>query len=62
MRFYNLEKIIVKLFIWFFFEELSYEETAKVLRKNKKQIDNLVYRAKGALKKILTKEGSYFEK
>ncbi len=37
-----------------FFEELSYEAAAKVLGKSKKQIDNLIYRAKGALKKILT--------
>lgn len=40
-----------------FFEELSYEEAARVLGKNKKQIDNLVYRAKGMLKKILTEGG-----
>jgi len=37
-----------------FFEELSYENAAKVLGKSKKQIDNIVYRAKAALKKILT--------
>ncbi|MBQ8836722.1 MAG: RNA polymerase sigma factor [Clostridia bacterium] len=36
-----------------FFEELSYEAAAKVLGKSKKQIDNLIYRAKSALKKIL---------
>lgn len=40
-----------------FFEELSYEDAARVLGKNKKQIDNLIYRAKTALKKILTEEG-----
>ena len=40
-----------------FFEELSYEDAARVLGKNKKQIDNLVYRAKAVLKKILTEEG-----
>ena len=40
-----------------FFEELSYEDAARVLGKNKKQIDNLVYRAKATLKKILTEEG-----
>ena len=39
-----------------FFEELSYEDAARVLGKNKKQIDNLVYRAKATLKKILTEE------
>ncbi len=37
-----------------FFEELSYDAAAKVLGKSKKQIDNIVYRAKGLLKKILT--------
>lgn len=41
-----------------FFEELSYEEAARVLGKSKKQIDNLVYRAKGTLKKILTEGGN----
>ncbi len=40
-----------------FFEEISYEAAARVLGKSKKQIDNLVYRAKGALKKILTEGG-----
>lgn len=40
-----------------FFEELSYEETAKVLGKSKKQVDNLIYRAKGTLKKILSEGG-----
>ncbi len=40
-----------------FFEELSYENAAKVLGKSKKQIDNIVYRAKSTLKKILTEGG-----
>ncbi len=40
-----------------FFEELSYEDAARILVKNKKQVDNLVYRAKAALKKILIEEG-----
>ena len=40
-----------------FFEELSYEAAAKVLGKSKKQIDNIIYRAKGALRKILTEGG-----
>lgn len=40
-----------------FFEELSYEDAARVLGKNKKQIDNLIYRAKASLRKILTEEG-----
>ena len=40
-----------------FFEELSYEETAKIMKKNRKQIDNLLYRAKGKLRIILGEEG-----
>lgn len=42
-----------------FFEELSYEAAAKVLGKSKKQIDNLIYRAKNSLKKILTEGGEF---
>ena len=40
-----------------YFEELSYEEAGRVLHKNKKQIDNLVYRAKNALRTDLEQEG-----
>ena len=40
-----------------FFEELSYDEAAKVMKKNKKQIDNLLYRAKKELRAIIGKEG-----
>lgn len=39
------------------FEDLSYEEAAKVMNKSRKQIENLVYRAKGSLKNTLVKEG-----
>ena len=39
-----------------FFEGLSYEETARVMRKNRKQIDNLLTRAKAALRTNLGKE------
>ncbi len=40
-----------------YFEGLSYEETAKVMKKNKKQVDNLIYRAKKELRTLLEKEG-----
>lgn len=40
-----------------YFEEMSYEEAARVLNRSKKQIDNLLYRAKGLLRKILQEEG-----
>lgn len=39
-----------------YFEGLSYDETAKVMKKNKKQIDNLLYRAKKALKNELSED------
>ena len=42
-----------------YFEELSYEEAAAVMKKNKKQVDNLLYRAKNALRTALGKEGEY---
>lgn len=44
-----------------FFEELSNEETAAVMHKNKRQVENLLYRAKQALKNELEKEGFVYE-
>ena len=40
-----------------YFENLTYEETAKVMKKNRKQVDNLLYRAKGMLREIIGEEG-----
>ena len=40
-----------------YFEQLTPEDTAKVLKKNKKQIYNLLYRAKTQLRTILGKDG-----
>ena len=40
-----------------YFEGLSYEETGKVMKKSKKQVDNLLYRAKGKLKISLSEKG-----
>ena len=40
-----------------YFEDLSYEEAARVLKKNKKQTENLVCRARNALRITLGKEG-----
>lgn len=39
-----------------YFEDLSYEDAARVMKKTKKQIDNLLYRAKKELRTILRKE------
>ena len=40
-----------------YFEELTYDEAAKILKKNRKQVDNLLYRAKKELRIILGKDG-----
>ena len=44
-----------------YFEDMSYDEASAVLGKNSKQIKNLVYRAKQALKLSLEKEGFIYE-
>ena len=40
-----------------YFEELSCEEAARVMKKNRKQVYNLLYRAKELLRTILGEEG-----
>lgn len=40
-----------------YFEDMTYDEAAKVMKKNRKQVDNLLYRAKKELHTILGKEG-----
>ena len=42
-----------------YFEGLSPDETAKVLKKNRKQVYNLLYRAKTTLRTILGEEGEF---
>ena len=44
----------VQLIYW---EEMTYAEAAKVMGKNRKQVDNLLYRAKGELRAISGEEG-----
>ncbi|MCD7831615.1 MAG: RNA polymerase sigma factor [Firmicutes bacterium] len=44
-----------------YFEDLSYEDAARVMRKSKKQMSNLVYRTKLSLKAELEKEGFVYE-
>ena len=39
-----------------YFEELSYSDAARVMKKNKKQVDNLLYRAKEKLRTVLGRE------
>lgn len=40
-----------------YFEGMSYEEAGRVMKKNRKQIDNLLYRAKDKLRTIIGKDG-----
>lgn len=40
-----------------YFEEMTYEEAAKVMKKNRKQVDNLLYRAKKELHILLGEDG-----
>ena len=40
-----------------YFENMSYEEAARIMKKNRKQVDNLLYRAKAALRSAIGEEG-----
>ncbi len=40
-----------------YFEGMTYEEAAKVMKKSRKQVDNLLYRAKAAMRADLGEEG-----
>ena len=42
-----------------YFDELTPDEAAKVLKKSRKQVYNLLYRGKNALRAILGEEGEY---
>lgn len=53
----DYEKVLHLLY----FEDMSYDEVGVVLHKNNKQIKNLTYRAKQALKIALEKEGFMHE-
>jgi len=44
-----------------YFEDFTNEEIAKIMKKNKRQVENLIYRAKNTLKSELEKEGFEYE-
>jgi len=44
-----------------YIERLRYDEIAHIMKKGKKQIDNLAYRARGALRSALGREASFIE-
>ena len=41
------------------FEEMTYDEAARVMKKNRKQVDNLLYRAKKELRTVLGEDGEH---
>ena len=43
-----------------YFEDLTYDDAARVMKKNRKQVANLLYRAKEKLRAILGKDGELF--
>ncbi len=45
-----------------YFENMSYDEAGRVMRKSRKQIENLAYRARGSLRGILEKEDFLYER
>ena len=42
-----------------YFENMSYDEAAHVMKKSKKQVDNILYRAKNQLRTILNDNGDF---
>lgn len=51
-----------KQILWLiYFENFSHSEAAAIMKKNSRQVKNLVYRAKKALKSELEKEGFIYE-
>lgn len=44
-----------------YFEEMSYKDAARIMKKTSKQVDNYVSRGKAALRKILEEEGFVYE-
>jgi len=39
-----------------YFEDQSYEDTARIMKKTRKQVDNMLYRAKKALRELIGEE------
>lgn len=44
-----------------YFEDMSHEEAARIMKKSRKQIENIIFRARRALRAILEKEGVGYE-
>ncbi len=50
-----------EILVLLYFEDCSYKEAAQIMSKNEKQITNLAYRAKKALKDLLEKENFTYD-
>jgi len=57
----HLPKDYCEVLYLHYFEEMSYEDIGKIMKKNAKQVYNLAFRAKDSLKKILEKDGFIYE-
>ncbi|SHJ58778.1 RNA polymerase sigma-70 factor, ECF subfamily [Hathewaya proteolytica DSM 3090] len=57
----NLKSEYKVLLYLLYFEQLTYDEAGKILKKTNKQIKNLAYSARKSLKMILEKEGFEYE-
>lgn len=57
VRFAKLSEDMRVVIHLIYFEEMTYDEAAKVMKKNRKQVDNLLYRAKKELRIILGEDG-----
>jgi RNA polymerase sigma-70 factor (ECF subfamily) len=57
----RLNKEYRQVLVLVYFEDFQNEQVASIMGKSKKQIENLVYRAKLSLKSELEKEGFVYE-
>ena len=57
----GLKSEYVQILYLIYFENFSNTEAAVIMKKNKRQIENLIYRAKNTLKAELEKEGFEYE-
>lgn len=49
--------------LWlYYFEELPFRDIARIMKRTPHSAETLAYRARGALKKLLEKEGFIYEK
>lgn len=53
------EKMRTAVFL-VYFENMSYADAARIMKKSRKQIDNLLYRAKSELRSVLGEDGEFF--